>query len=130
MMLNNFIYFAIWIIFFQRFKEVRGWGISDMYITYGVLAERVWTGGLAIWQRVQFERDHQQRTAGLLSLPAASRSAPHDCQPDDRERDGRFYLRIPELCGIRSVFMGWIAAFRTGDAFGCYRFRGVPDPAK
>ena len=38
MMLNDFIYFAIWIIFFDRFKEVRGWGISDMYITYGVLA--------------------------------------------------------------------------------------------
>lgn len=38
MMLNNFIYFAIWIIFFERFKEVRGWGINDMYITYGVLA--------------------------------------------------------------------------------------------
>src|SRR5512132_4049084 len=38
MMLNNFIYFAIWIIFFDRFKNVRGWGISDMYTTYGVLA--------------------------------------------------------------------------------------------
>lgn len=38
MMLNNFMYFAIWIIFFQQFKDVRGWGISDMYVTYGVLA--------------------------------------------------------------------------------------------
>jgi len=38
MMLNNFIYFAIWIIFFDRFKDVRGWGINDMYITFGVLA--------------------------------------------------------------------------------------------
>jgi len=38
MMLNDFIYFAIWIIFFARFDEVRGWGIADMYITYGVLA--------------------------------------------------------------------------------------------
>jgi len=38
MMINNFIYFAIWIIFFQRFKEVRGWGIDDMWVTYGVLA--------------------------------------------------------------------------------------------
>ena len=38
MMVNNFIYFTIWIIFFDRFKEVRGWGISDMWITYGVLA--------------------------------------------------------------------------------------------
>lgn len=38
MMINNFMYFAIWIIFFQRFEDVRGWGISDMYVTYGVLA--------------------------------------------------------------------------------------------
>jgi viologen exporter family transport system permease protein len=32
------MYFLIWIIFFDRFKEVRGWGLSDMYLTYGVLA--------------------------------------------------------------------------------------------
>jgi len=38
MMVNNFIYFAIWMIFFDRFKDVRGWGINDMYITFGVLA--------------------------------------------------------------------------------------------
>ena len=38
MLANNFIYFAIWIIFFQRFKDVRGWGINDMYLTFGVLA--------------------------------------------------------------------------------------------
>ena len=38
MLLNNFFYFAIWIIFFQRFNNVRGWGLSDMYVTFGVLA--------------------------------------------------------------------------------------------
>jgi len=38
MMLNDFMYFVIWIIFFQQFKDVRGWGVNDMYITYGVLA--------------------------------------------------------------------------------------------
>jgi ABC-2 type transport system permease protein len=38
MMINNFIYFAIWIIFFNRFKEVSGWGLGDMYVTFGVLA--------------------------------------------------------------------------------------------
>lgn len=38
MMVNNFIYFFIWIIFFDRFKDVRGWGINDMYVTFGVLA--------------------------------------------------------------------------------------------
>ncbi len=38
MMANNFIYFAIWIIFFDRFKDVRGWGVNDMYVTFGILA--------------------------------------------------------------------------------------------
>src|SRR5215216_569923 len=37
MLVNNFIYFAIWIIFFDRFKNVRGWGVNDMYLTFGVL---------------------------------------------------------------------------------------------
>jgi ABC-2 type transport system permease protein len=38
MILNDFMYFVVWIIFFDRFQDVRGWGISDMYVTYGVLA--------------------------------------------------------------------------------------------
>src|SRR5512134_921850 len=38
MILNNFIYFAIWIIFFDRLQDVRGWGINDMYLACGVLA--------------------------------------------------------------------------------------------
>ncbi len=38
MIANNFIYFAIWIIFFDKFKDVRGWGVNDMYLTFGVLA--------------------------------------------------------------------------------------------
>jgi ABC-2 type transport system permease protein len=38
MMINNGIYFLIWVIFFDRFKEVRGWGLSDMYVTFGITA--------------------------------------------------------------------------------------------
>jgi len=38
MILNDFMYFMIWIIFFNRFNDVRGWGISNMYVTYGILA--------------------------------------------------------------------------------------------
>jgi ABC-2 type transport system permease protein len=38
MLANNFLYFVIWIIFFDRFQEVRGWGIHDMYLTFGVLS--------------------------------------------------------------------------------------------
>lgn len=38
MMVNNFLYFLIWIIFFDRFQDVRGWGVNDMYVTFGILA--------------------------------------------------------------------------------------------
>jgi len=38
MLFNNFMYFAIWIIFFERFKNVRGWGVNDMYVTFGIIA--------------------------------------------------------------------------------------------
>lgn len=38
MILNDGIYFIIWIIFFDRFKSVRGWGVTDMFITFGISA--------------------------------------------------------------------------------------------
>lgn len=38
MMVNNAIYFLIWVIFFDRFKDVRGWALDDMFVTYGVIA--------------------------------------------------------------------------------------------
>lgn len=36
MMLNNGIYFLIWVIFFDRFNSVRGWGLPDMFVTFGI----------------------------------------------------------------------------------------------
>ncbi len=38
MMLNNAFYFLIWVIFFDRFRSVQGWGLSDMYVTFGITA--------------------------------------------------------------------------------------------
>jgi ABC-2 type transport system permease protein len=38
MMLNNAVYFVFWIIFFDRFKEINGWGLGDMLLLYGVVA--------------------------------------------------------------------------------------------
>ena len=38
MMVNNAIYFLIWVIFFDRFKDVRGWQLEDMFVTYGIVA--------------------------------------------------------------------------------------------
>jgi ABC-2 type transport system permease protein len=51
MMVNNGIYFLVWVIFFDRFKEVRGWGMTDMYITFGVTASALWIGLAAVWKR-------------------------------------------------------------------------------
>lgn len=38
MILNNSIYFLVWVLFFDRFKDVRGWGLTDMYVTFGITA--------------------------------------------------------------------------------------------
>lgn len=38
MILNDGVYFLIWIIFFDRFKDVRGWGLSDMFLVFAVSA--------------------------------------------------------------------------------------------
>jgi ABC-2 type transport system permease protein len=38
MILNNAAYFVVWVIFFDRFKQVRGWQLGDMYVVFGVAA--------------------------------------------------------------------------------------------
>jgi len=38
MMFNNGFYFIFWVIFFDRFKEVRGWVLNDMFLVFGVVA--------------------------------------------------------------------------------------------
>ncbi len=38
MMLNNGVYFLFWVIFFDRFQQVNGWGLSDMFLLFGVSA--------------------------------------------------------------------------------------------
>jgi ABC-2 type transport system permease protein len=38
MILNDGVYFLIWIIFFDRFKDIRGWQLTDMFIVFGVSA--------------------------------------------------------------------------------------------
>jgi len=38
MILNNGFYFIFWIIFFDQFDEIRGWGLSDMFLVFGIAA--------------------------------------------------------------------------------------------
>ena len=38
MILNDGVYFLIWIIFFERFKDIRGWQLTDMFMVFGISA--------------------------------------------------------------------------------------------
>jgi ABC-2 type transport system permease protein len=38
MILNDGVYFLVWVIFFDRFKDIRGWQLSDMFLVFGVSA--------------------------------------------------------------------------------------------
>jgi ABC-2 type transport system permease protein len=46
MILNDGFYFVIWVIFFDRFKDVRGWGLADMFIVFGVSASAFGLAGM------------------------------------------------------------------------------------
>jgi ABC-2 type transport system permease protein len=46
MILNDGVYFLIWIIFFDRFENIRGWGLSEMFIVFGVSASAFGLAGL------------------------------------------------------------------------------------
>jgi ABC-2 type transport system permease protein len=37
MMLNNTLYFAFWVLFFDRFQEVRGWRLQEMLLLFAVV---------------------------------------------------------------------------------------------
>jgi len=38
MMLNNAFYFVFWWVFFDRFEQIRGWELKDMFLMFGVVA--------------------------------------------------------------------------------------------
>jgi ABC-2 type transport system permease protein len=38
MILNDGVYFVVWILFFDRFKDIRGWQLTDMFLVFGISA--------------------------------------------------------------------------------------------
>ena len=38
MMLNNLAYFMFWALYFDKFKQVRGWTLQDMLLLFGIAA--------------------------------------------------------------------------------------------
>ncbi len=38
MMLNNAVYFVFWVVFFDRFRQIKGWGLNEMLLLFGIVA--------------------------------------------------------------------------------------------
>jgi ABC-2 type transport system permease protein len=38
MILNDGVYFLVWVLFFDRFKDIHGWQLTDMFMVFGVSA--------------------------------------------------------------------------------------------
>jgi ABC-2 type transport system permease protein len=48
MILNDGVYFIVWIIFFDRFKNIHGWQLTDMFLVFGVSASAFGLAGLLL----------------------------------------------------------------------------------
>ncbi len=46
MILNDGVYFIVWVIFFDRIPSVRGWTLTDMFIVFGVSASAFGLAGM------------------------------------------------------------------------------------
>jgi ABC-2 type transport system permease protein len=46
MILNDAVYFIVWIIFFDRFPSISGWELTDMFIVFGLSASAFGLAGL------------------------------------------------------------------------------------
>jgi len=38
MILNDALYFLFWVVFFDRFKDIRGWALNDMILVFAIVA--------------------------------------------------------------------------------------------
>ncbi|HUF37871.1 MAG TPA: ABC-2 family transporter protein [Anaerolineales bacterium] len=70
MMLNNAAYFVFWFIFFERFESVRGWGLVDMFVLFGIVAASFGLG-VFLFGNIRFLADMiaEGRMDYYLSLP-------------------------------------------------------------
>ena len=46
MILNDAVYFVVWIIFFDRFPSILGWQLTDMFLVFGISASAFGLAGL------------------------------------------------------------------------------------
>lgn len=84
MMANNFIFFTVWLIYFNRFDEINGWRLADMSALYGLVGsawglEVLVAGGLRNLAATITNGDLDGflvQPKPVLSYVAASRSFP------------------------------------------------------
>jgi ABC-2 type transport system permease protein len=46
MILNDAVYFIVWIIFFDRFPSILGWQLTDMFLVFGIAASSFGLAGI------------------------------------------------------------------------------------
>jgi ABC-2 type transport system permease protein len=113
MALNNLIFFVMWWIFFDRFKEVNGWRIEDMAALYGMVAgafglAMIFVAGARELARYIAEGDldsflTQPKSALLQSV--ASRS---NASGWGDVASGFFLLYLSGYFGVAEVFWGLV----------------------
>ena len=70
MMINNGVYFIFWVLYFDKFKEVRGWNVNDMMLLFGIAATSWGIGSFFFGNFVSLaEVIVQGRLDYYLSLP-------------------------------------------------------------
>jgi ABC-2 type transport system permease protein len=48
MILNDGAYFIVWVVFFDRFKDINGWGLTDMFLVFGISASAFGLAGILL----------------------------------------------------------------------------------
>lgn len=70
MIINDGAYFMFWVLYFDKFKEVRGWNLSDMLLLFGVAATAFGIGAFFFGNFINLaEVIVQGRLDYYLSLP-------------------------------------------------------------
>ena len=103
---NNLVFFLIWVIFFDRFSTLGGWGRPDIALMFGIVA---WPFGLAVFLAGGMRyiaADHRRRRARPASPAGRAIHCRRCCWPAPRRR-AWVNSPAPSCSGC-----GWAAARR------------------
>jgi hypothetical protein len=115
MMLNNALYFIFWVLFFERFEEVRGWALNDMLLLFAVVATGFGAAVVLFGNVVSLtEVIANGRLDYYLSLPRPAYAG----QRQHSFRHGGLYLWHRLFSGRGAVGLGHLVALSVGGNSG------------